>query len=170
MDESTKKGTIIPTSSRGFPELPGTRDADVDYIRQCHVEFAQRSYPKVPLLVLDAAKTKVHKTYGDSIDKGWKDPVHIPMSIDANPSQWKLKKYGIEVTRDLMAYASIPIMEQLGIPLGSPTSLAGSLIEWDSRFYEVLSQHRPKESYWAQTNVPLFLVLTCQKYQAERRQ
>lgn len=146
-----------------------SRDSDVDYEISISRELWLAEYPRLPLRVLDRTASPVHQLYRETAHRVYKpaDPASapcVPCYVDPSPSSYRLAKYGIEGTRALLVYFHIQLLEEAGIRMATPTTLIHALIEYDGQTYELLNQHRPKESLWLNTAVPVFLVCDANIY------
>lgn len=150
-------------------QVPSTRDADIDYQIAMSREYFLVSYPRIPLRVLVPDQPHVHEEYGETRSRIYFPPadaqgIVVPASIDLSPSTQRLSKYGIDEERQLMLGFHAGLLRDLGFPDLGSTGLIGALTNIDGDVYEIVSQHRSKESYFALTNVSLFLTCTANRY------
>lgn len=154
---------LTPRSGRG-KEVPNTLDADVDLMRSLSTEYWERTYPALALHLLDKDVTHKNTLYNEASQKVYKDPVQVRVYVDHSPSTHRLEKYGIKGERQAMFYFHVDLLKRSGVRINGDNYLVGSLISFDNDLYELLSQHRPKESYWVNTNVSLFTVCMANRH------
>lgn len=127
-------------------------------------EQFEKYYPLIQLIRLDRTKTHVDELYMESSARRFYDPLDIYAYIDHSPSKKLLIKYGIEDQRDIIVtFSTLHLSEQLILENNS-TFLIGDLIKFDDDLYEILDQVRAKQGYWINTNIPFFIVCTCNRY------
>lgn len=144
--------------------LPQTQDIAVQVEYQ--MEIARQAYPLIRILQLDRSKTVEDPLYREvrSQDAHFKEPIEMYSFVDFEPSRQELKKYGIDESREVMVTFATALLEEKAL-LGSGSQyMIGWVIEFDDDYYEVLSQHRGKEGFWANTNIPFHVIVTCQRY------
>ncbi len=146
------------------PSIPDPKDSDLALVKRSSTEFWKRIYPKIRLYILDKDESTINDLYAESSEPVFKDPVETWAYIDHSPSKWKLNKFGLDGERDLMVYFNTAILEEQDLLQNNTTFLIGSLISFDDDFYVILSQHRDKSGYWANTNVPIHIVCSCSRY------
>lgn len=147
-----------------------TRDSDVDYQIRVAAEYFWLWYPRIPLWMLSDAQPNVHPEYAETVDRVYfpsidKPGILVPTSIDLSPSTQRLGKYGIDEERALMLGYHAGVLRDLGYPPLGSTGLIGGLVTIDGDTYEIVSQHRSKESYFANTQVSLFVTCTANRFQ-----
>lgn len=153
---STNEAKII-TVSELYRESADTR-IQVQYV----IEQFKRTYPLIKIQLLDTDSIRVN-IYGEGA-KVFSEPVFVNAYINHQPEERELSEFGLEEKRDLIITFSSAILADAGILMDSSTYLIGSIISWDEDRWEILSQHRPKDGYWGNTNIPLFIVVTANRY------
>jgi hypothetical protein len=131
-------------------------------------EYWGRSYPLVKLMRIDRDSTQVDELYFEALERRFQDPVDIKAQIEQNPSRQTLRKFGLIQPREIIFSFSTLLLDDAGLLEDSSTFLIGDLVQWDGDTYEILEQHRPNESYWLATNIPLWFACTCNTYQRGR--
>lgn len=154
---------LTPRSSRGR-EVPNTLDADVDLLRSVSTEYWERTFPQLALQLLDKSATHKNTLYNEAQQKIYRPAVFVRCYVDHSPSVHRLSKYGITGDRVAMFYFHSDLLTRAGIKIEGDNYLVGSLVHFDNDLYDLLSQHRPKESFWVNTNVSLFTVCSANRH------
>lgn len=147
-------------------QLPSVGDLGIQMAWQR--EVSQMYWPEVELIRLDRGRTQEHFLYRDTSERVFQDPVKVRAYIDHSPSKQRLMKYGIDEQREVLVYFSTVVLSDMGILENNSQFLIGDLIRFDDDLYEILTQHRDKAGYWANTNVPLLFICTCNRFRKSR--
>lgn len=145
--------------------LPVTRD--IVFQRRRLDEVAKLHYPKVSILRLDRDKTFVNQLYRESDTRRFHEPVEILAFVEHSPSKKSLSKFGIDKRREVVFSVPVNVLDEANLLDLRATAYIGDLVQWDGTLFEVMNQARPKEGYWLNTNIPLYIMLFCDFYQPE---
>lgn len=149
---------------------PGARlvripdDFDTVLQKQYLREYADSRFPIVRLARLDRVQTLKDPLYNEATARRFQDPVDLRAYAEHEPPKKILIKYGLDQTRPVMFKVTTLHLEELGILENRDDFLIGDLILWGADTYEIKDQTRDTESYWANSNIPFFLVLGADYY------
>jgi hypothetical protein len=82
------------------------------------------------------------------------NPVEMNIQIQMSELDNVLKRYGFDKTRTLVCRIPTSILDKNGV-----TVVEGDYLVWDGREYSITEVQQ--DSFWHNTNVPLFLVFGC---------
>jgi hypothetical protein len=137
---------------------------DTTMQKQTLREYAERHFPKVLLVRLDRHDTIVDDLYVEATDRRFLDPFEVFCYVEHEPSKKMLIKYGMEQMRQVLFHFTTLHLDDLGILENNDTFLIGDVVRWGSDSYEVKQQQRDTESYWANTNIPFYIVCGADYY------
>jgi len=120
-------------------------------------------------------------------NREWTD-YRFPIHVDAQPKRQELSTFGIDEPRDLLIHIALPVLEEQGLvtQLNAKTVVSGQevdvspattdggpllfLVNMADRVffqgfqYDILTLH--EDQFWANTEIPTWLVGTCSKVRA----
>lgn len=138
--------------------LPSQVGSDLEYVTRLTSEFWVARFPKLRYEALDKQASTKHRLYHEAKNKVWLPAVEVPVHVDFEPSTKRLSSYGIDELRPVIFGFHVGLLRLVNRFPENSTAMIGGLVEFDGDKYEIMTQHRAKESYWAQTNAPLFIV------------
>lgn len=143
-------------------QIPDTYDTVTQkaYLR----EYAQMHFPLVQLKRLDRVTTVVDELYNEAQDKRYLAPISLRCYIDHDPSKKTLTHYGLDQSRKVLFMVPTVFLSDLGILGKDDSYLIGDLLLWGGDVYEIKDQVKNTDSFWANTNIPLYLVLSGDYY------
>jgi hypothetical protein len=130
------------------------------------LEYATIAYPEVEIIRLDREATVVDELYLEAVSRVWKEPLKVRCLPDHKPTTKTLTKFGLEQSRDVLFHIPTMFLAQVDYLYREPNDdwMIGDLIKWGYDFYEVKDQIKNNDSYWAQTNIPMFITLSGDYY------
>lgn len=128
-------------------------------------EYWKRVFPPVKLVRIDEDTTLVDDLYGEALDWELQPGVEINAHVEHSPSVQRLKKIGITEEREVVFSFSTLLLDDAGLLEDNSQFLIGALVQFDEDLYELLTQHRAKDGYWLQTNIPFYFECTADRYQ-----
>lgn len=142
--------------------IPDSFDTSLQktYIR----EYAARHFPIVDLVRIDRTQTFVDPLYNEAPARKFSEPVPIRCLPDHQPTSKTLTSFGIEQTRSVLFKVPTVLLADIDYLLRDETWMIGDLIKWGGDFYEILDQVKVNDSYWATTNIPMYIVLGANYY------
>jgi hypothetical protein len=142
--------------------IPDTFDTIIQkqYLR----EYADSRFPLVRLSRLDRVRTYKDPLYNEAMARRFLDPVDLRAYAEHSPPKKTLIKYGLDQDRPVMFKATTLHLADLGILENRDDFLIGDLVLWGGDTYEIKDQTRDTEAYWANTNIPFFVVLGADYY------
>lgn len=161
-DVATDNPTGIQKPGDG-PAFTFPGDSDLPIQKEFHKEYFQLHYPQLDLLILDRENTEVCDTYDETEEFIFFNPIKVHAYVEHQPSEQELMKYGIDEQRDVLFHMSTPLLEEQGLLSGEGDGsawLLGSRMVFDNDEYEIKSQHRATDGYWANTNVAFVIVVS----------
>lgn len=115
----------------------------------------------LPVELAEPADQATSEGFVPDPDRVWERSIEIPAYVEPEPSAQELDKYGITEPKELLVKVSTVLLDDHG---KGPQMVIGTGVLWDAEFYEVLSYHRTSDDLWANTAIPLYLTLACNRY------
>jgi hypothetical protein len=149
------------------PELAKIPDNHDIVMQKAYLrEYAIIGYPTVELVRLDREETVVDELYLEATARRWMEPLSVKCLPEHKPSSKALTKYGLDESRDVLFHIPTLFLADVDYLMREPndTWIIGDLIKWGYDYYEVKDQIKNNDSYWAQTNIPMFITLAADFY------